>query len=112
MESYFAIDILASLAHETRLAIFRLLIRRGPQGLAVSQIAEQVTVPPATLSFHLANMQRAGLLQSRRESRQIIYAANSALMRELMAFLLENCCQDADATMPCTAPTTEDAAPC
>jgi ArsR family transcriptional regulator len=101
MEVYSAIDMLASLAHETRLMIFRLLIRHGPQGLAVSQIAQHVAVPAATLSFHLANLQRAGLLQSRRASRQIIYAADSALMSDLMAFLMENCCQESDNPASC-----------
>jgi ArsR family transcriptional regulator len=97
MESFEAIEALAALAHETRLEIFRLLIRHGPQGLAVGRIAEDVPVPPATLSFHLAHLQRSGLLTSRRESRQILYSANLPLMNSLMAFLTENCCRDGDA---------------
>lgn len=96
MESYEAIEALAALAHETRLDIFRLLIRHSPAGLPVSRIAEHITVPPATLSFHLSHLQRSGLLKSRRESRQIIYTADYTLMTSLMGFLTENCCQDSD----------------
>jgi ArsR family transcriptional regulator len=96
MESFEAIEALAALAHETRLDIFRLLIRYSPSGLPVSRIAEQVTVPPATLSFHLSHLQRSGLLKSRRESRQIIYSADYTLMTSLMGFLIENCCQDSE----------------
>ena len=96
MESFEAIEALGALAHETRLEVFRLLVRQGPEGLAVGQIAGHVTIPPATLSFHLAHLQRAGLLTSRRESRQIIYTADYALMSTLMAFLTENCCQASD----------------
>ena len=98
MESFKVIEALAALAHETRLDIFRLLIRHAPSGLPVSGIAEHVTIPAATLSFHLAHLQRSGLLKSRRESRQIIYTADYNLMTSLMGFLTENCCQDSDQT--------------
>ena len=94
MEYFNAIAALAALAHATRLDIFRLLIRHNPSGLPVSGIAEHVSVPPATLSFHLSHLQRSGLLKSRRESRQIIYTADYALMTTLIGFLTENCCQD------------------
>jgi len=99
MESHAAIDALAALAHETRLAIFRLLVRYGPDGLAVGQIAEHVPIPPATLSFHLSHLQRSGLLNSRRVKRQIIYSTNMPFMATLMAFMTEHCCEAADNTV-------------
>lgn len=94
MEIFTAVEALSALAHETRLEIFRLLVRTGPAGLAVGQITEQIKIPPATMSFHLSHLQKAGLLASRRESRQIIYTANYQVMGALMAFLTENCCQE------------------
>jgi ArsR family transcriptional regulator len=94
MENFEAIEALGALAHETRLEIFRLLVRRGSEGLAVNQITEQIKIPPATMSFHLSHLQRAGLIQSKRLSRQIIYSANYQAMGTLMAFLTENCCKD------------------
>lgn len=95
MDNFEAIEALGALAHETRLEIFRLLVRRGSEGLAVSQIAEHIRIPPATMSFHLSHLQRAGLIKAQRQSRQIIYSANYSLMKDLMGFLTDNCCQDA-----------------
>ena len=99
MENYEAIEMFSALAHETRLEIFRLLIRRGPEGLAVNQITEYIKIPPATMSFHLSHLQRAGLLQAKRQSRQIIYSANYPLMENLIAFMTENCCEDTSTTL-------------
>ncbi len=87
-------DALSALAQESRLAVFRLLVRRGPAGLPAGEISRRVGVPPTTLSFHLAQLSRAGLVSSRRESRSILYAASLPGMEALMAFLLENCCQE------------------
>lgn len=84
---------LAALAQETRLRIFRLLVKVGPAGLAAGAIGEQISVAPATLSFHLKELERASLLTSRRESRQIYYAADFEGMGDLLAFLTEDCCQ-------------------
>jgi DNA-binding transcriptional ArsR family regulator len=84
---------LAALAQETRLRIFRLLVKVGPTGLAAGAIGEQISAAPATLSFHLKELERAGLLTSRRESRQIYYAADFEGMGDLLAFLSEDCCQ-------------------
>lgn len=105
MELLNAIDALAALAHETRLEIFRLLVRRGPEGLAVHQIMTSVTVPATTLSFHLSHLQRAGLIHARRDGRQIIYSAHHALMKDLMGFLTDNCCQDASENTCCVGDT-------
>lgn len=101
MESFEAIEALGALAHETRLDIFRLLVRRGPEGLAVNQITETVKIPAATMSFHLSHMQRSGLITSKRQSRQIIYSANYGLMKDLVGFLTENCCQEASSSTCC-----------
>lgn len=93
METKAAIDALASLAHETRLRAFRLLVRMGPKGLPAGALAEALDVPNATLSFHLTHLTRAGLLESRRESRSIIYSVRFEGVRALMAYLMEDCCQ-------------------
>lgn len=93
MEIKSAIDALAALAQESRLAVFRLLVREGPDGLAAGSIAELLGIPAPTLSFHLGQLSAAGLVVSRRDGRSIIYAANFAGMRELLAFLVDDCCQ-------------------
>ena len=90
-----AIDALAALAHETRLAVFRMLVKAGPDGMIAGAIAEKRNVPPSTMSHHLATLERAGLLQSTRESRLIHYRADYPGMRRLLVFLLQDCCQGA-----------------
>lgn len=87
-----AIVALGALAQDTRLAIFRLLVQRGPAGLAAGAIADKLGVPGATLSFHLAHLTRAALIQQRRASRSLIYSANFAGVNGLVAYLTENCC--------------------
>ncbi|HUC63790.1 MAG TPA: metalloregulator ArsR/SmtB family transcription factor [Stellaceae bacterium] len=93
-----AIAALGALAQETRLAIFRLLVQRGPQGFAAGSIAENLGVPPGTLSFHLAQLMHAGLIEQRRESRSLIYSANYDSMNDLIAYLTENCCRGVGAS--------------
>lgn len=88
-----AVDALGALAHETRLAVFRMLVKAGPAGMIAGSIAEQCAVPPSTMSHHLATLERAGLVQSTRESRLIRYRADFAGMRRLMTFLMQDCCQ-------------------
>lgn len=83
---------LSALAQETRLAIFRLLVQAGPQGLAAGEIARRLELAPATLSFHLAQLSHARLIASRRESRSIIYASNFDEINGLIGYLTENCC--------------------
>lgn len=92
METKGAIDALSALAQETRLNVFRLLMQTGPDGLSAGEIARRLEVQPATLSFHLSQLERAGLIGSRRDSRRIIYAADFARMRSLLTFLTEDCC--------------------
>lgn len=88
-----AVDALGALAHETRLAVFRMLVTAGPEGLIAGAIAERCSTPPSTMSHHLATLERAGLVQSERESRLIRYRADYAGMRRLLTFLMEDCCQ-------------------
>ena len=87
-----AVEALSSLAQDTRLAIYRLLVETGPNGLAAGVIADKVGVVPSSLSFHLAHLTRSGLVTQRRASRSLIYAADYRQMNELMAYLTENCC--------------------
>ena len=96
------INALGALAHEHRLAIFRLLVERGPVGLPAGQIAERVGLVPSSLTFHLQNLHRAGLIAQRRESRQLIYSADFAVMTALVGYLTDNCCAESGAY--CCAP--------
>jgi len=82
----------AALSQETRLAILRRLVREGPEGLAAGAIAEAVGVSPSNLSFHLKELERAGLVAARREARSIIYSADYGALRGLIQFLMEDCC--------------------
>ncbi len=93
MEVNQAVAALGALAQESRLAVFRLLVGRGPGGAAAGEVAEELGIPPATLSFHLAQLGHAGLVRSRREGRRIIYSADYGGMGALMAFLTDKCCQ-------------------
>jgi DNA-binding transcriptional ArsR family regulator len=93
METLNATELLAALGHESRLAIFRMLVEAGPEGMNVSAIAEKLGLPGATLSFHLAHLSRVGLIKGERESRFIHYSAEYETMNELIAFLTRNCCQ-------------------
>ena len=93
METKSAVTSLAALAQETRLSIFRLLVEAGPEGVHAGAVAEKLEVPAATLSFHLKELSRAGLVTSRQEGRFIYYAANFEHMAALMSFLTQNCCK-------------------
>lgn len=90
-----AVDALGALAHETRLSVFRALVKTGSEGMIAGAIAEQQGVPPSTMSHHLATLERAGLVHSERESRLIHYRADFSGMRRLLAFLMQDCCQGA-----------------
>jgi DNA-binding transcriptional ArsR family regulator len=91
-----AVASLAALAQESRLALFRLLVKRGSEGYTPTQLAEKLAVPAPTLSFHLKELQRAGLIGVRREGRFLFYSPNFPQMNELIGFLTENCCSLAD----------------
>jgi ArsR family transcriptional regulator len=92
MDTKSAISSLSALAQETRLAIFRMLIEAGTDGLAAGAIAGRLDIPASSLSFHLAELTRAGLIAQRRESRSLIYSANFRAMNALLGYLTENCC--------------------
>lgn len=83
---------LGALAHEHRLAAYRLLVEKGPEGLPAGTLAEKMAMPPSSLTFHLQQLLQAGLVTQRRLGRQIIYAADFANMNHLVAYLTENCC--------------------
>jgi ArsR family transcriptional regulator, arsenate/arsenite/antimonite-responsive transcriptional repressor len=91
-----AIEGLGALASEARLAVFRLLIKRGPKGYTPSELSERLGVPAPTLSFHLKELVHAQLIVSRREGRNLYYSPNFERMRALVGFLTENCCSLAD----------------
>src|SRR5580658_3786606 len=93
MEEKQALSCLADLAQETRLAVFRLLVQQGPEGMAAGEIASRLSVPSPTLSFHLKELERAGLIQATRRQRQIIYATDYAGMRAMIDFIMRDCCQ-------------------
>ena len=92
MENSRIIDALGALAHEYRLAIYRLLVERGPEGLPAGVIGSRIGLGPSSLTFHLQALQRAGLITSARASRQLIYSADFGAMNELVGYLTENCC--------------------
>jgi DNA-binding transcriptional ArsR family regulator len=97
-----AVDKLASLAQESRLRIFRLLVQAGPAGMNAGAIAEAIGIPANTLSFHIAHLARAGMVAPRQEGRYIYYAANYLAMDDLLAYLTDNCCQGGGQCLPKT----------
>jgi DNA-binding transcriptional ArsR family regulator len=104
------IDALAALAHEYRLAIYRLLVEQGPSGLAAGAIGERVGLQPSSLTFHLQALQRAGLISQQRASRQLIYSADYAVMSGLVGYLTDNCCA-VEGVACCPAPPARAARP-
>jgi ArsR family transcriptional regulator, arsenate/arsenite/antimonite-responsive transcriptional repressor len=92
-----AVVALAALAHTHRLAVYRLLVQAGPEGLRAGSLATQLELPPSSLSFHLSHLLAAGIITQTRQSRMLIYRADYAAMDSLMRFLTDNCCQG----MPC-----------
>lgn len=105
METKTVVQAFGALAQETRLGIYRLLVAAGPEGLAAGAIAEKLELPPATLSFHLKELNRAGLVRSRQEGRFVIYAANFDTMIALVSFLTDNCC-GGNACVPACQPAS------
>ena len=99
-----AITALGALAHETRLKVFRLLVRMGTEGLPAGAIASRLGVHPATLSHHLGLLERAGLLTAQRRARQIVYAADFDGMGRLLGYLMEDCCRGLPEIMTAVRP--------
>src|SRR5215469_15687489 len=104
MDEKRAIAALGALAQETRLALFRLLVARGPAGLPAGLIAENLGAHPSSLSFHLAQLVHAGLITQRRVSRRLIYSADYGAMNALLAYLSENCCGRGESCVPVCDP--------
>ncbi|MEM6819009.1 MAG: metalloregulator ArsR/SmtB family transcription factor [Pseudomonadota bacterium] len=102
MEIKEAIQAFSALAHEHRLQVFRLLVKHAPDGLPAGQIAAEIAIPNNTLSTHLGLLTRAGLLRSHRDGRRVIYQANFDGMKDLLWFVLADCCQASE-------PVTEQA---
>jgi DNA-binding transcriptional ArsR family regulator len=92
MKTPAVIEALGALAHEHRLAIYRLLVEQGPSGLPAGVIGERVGLVPSSLTFHLQSLHRAGLISQLRASRQLIYSADYAVMTGLVGYLTDNCC--------------------
>lgn len=95
-----AVTLLASLAQEARLEIFRCLVQAGPDGLAAGTISQTLQIPNSTLSFHLKELSHAGMISARQESRFIYYSANYESMNALLAYLTKNCCAGQSACCP------------
>jgi DNA-binding transcriptional ArsR family regulator len=109
MKTADVIGALGALAHEYRLAIYRLLVEQGPEGLPAGLIGERIGLVPSSLTFHLQALHRAGLLKQTRASRQLIYSTDYAIMNELVGYLTDKCCsaggQSCDA--PCAPQVTK-----
>lgn len=106
MDAKSIVTALAALAQESRLAIFRVLVQAGPDGLAAGKISEATAVAPSSLSFHLRTLLHAGLVSSRQEGRFVIYSAHYTAMEALVGYLTENCCGG----VPCMECEPESAA--
>ena len=108
MQAVEAVIALGALAQEHRLALFRLLVQAGAEGMAAGAVAEALAIPNSSLSFHLAQLRRAGLARQERRGRSLIYSADYGAMNALVAYLMENCCGGA-ACVPVTTCAVEDA---
>jgi ArsR family transcriptional regulator, arsenate/arsenite/antimonite-responsive transcriptional repressor len=97
MDATQTISALSALAQEHRLAAFRFLVQQGPEGAAAGMVAEHLAIPASSLSFHLAQLERAGLVVRVRKSRSLIYSADFGAMNALVGYLMENCCGSTDA---------------
>ena len=104
MDAKQVIAALGALAHETRLAVFRMLVERGPDGLPAGAMSESLGLPPSSLTFHLQQLTTAGLISQRRVSRQIIYATDFDAMNRVVGYLTENCCGTAGVCAPICRP--------
>lgn len=104
MDSPKVVNALSALAQEHRLALFRMLVQAGEQGMPAGAIADALDIPNSSLSFHLAALTKAGLIRQHRQSRSLIYSADYAAMNDLVGYLMENCCGGAEcSTSVCEA---------
>jgi ArsR family transcriptional regulator len=100
MNAAWATGALGALAHEHRLAVFRMLVQAGPEGLSAGEIATRLGVVPSSLTFHVQSLQRSGLITRRRDGRQLYYSADFGSMNELVEYLTRNCCGGKHSCMP------------
>ena len=112
MKAHTAVARLSALAQDSRLAVFRLLVQAGPDGLCVGDIGAKLKIAPATLSFHLKELTHSGLVKARQQSRFIYYSADFKAMNDLVAYLTENCCggepcEASNSTADCSAEAQE-----
>ncbi len=107
MEHKTIVNMLAALAQESRLSLFRLLVQAGPQGMAAGAIGGALGVPGSTLSFHLKELSQAGLIVARNESRYVYYSANFEAMTSLLGYMTENCCGNGQQASCCDISTKE-----
>lgn len=112
MKSSDAVSALAALAQDHRLAVYRMLVKRGPEGMSAGEIAGALRIPASSLSFHLAQLNHVGLVIQRRESRSLIYSADFDRMNGLLAYLVEDCCQGRPEVCAPMAETVSRAACC
>lgn len=104
MNSQAAVTSLSALAHEHRLAIYRLLVKQGPDGLPAGVVGNKIGLTPSSLTFHLQALQRAGLIRQVRQGRQLYYSADFTVMNDLVGYLTDECCVESAACAPDCAP--------
>lgn len=104
MDAAGTVEALGALAHEHRLAIYRLLVEAGLGGMSAGEIAERIGLVPSSLTFHVQSLQRAGLITQRRVGRQLFYSADFGTMNELVHYLTKNCCGGAQSCAPAFKP--------
>ena len=106
METTHVLAAMAALAQESRLAVFRLLVEAGPEGMSPGKMSEQLSIPPSSLSFHLKELTHAQLVTPRQDGRYVIYSANFNTMNGLIGFLTKNCCGGVPCAPACESPCT------
>ena len=106
-----AVESLGALAHEHRLAIYRLLIKQGPEGLPAGVVGNRIGLTPSSLTFHLQALQRAGLITQARLGRQLFYSADFSAMNELVDYLTDECCVESASCTPGCAPARKPKPP-
>jgi ArsR family transcriptional regulator, arsenate/arsenite/antimonite-responsive transcriptional repressor len=104
MDAANTVEALGALAHQHRLAIYRLLVEAGPEGMSAGDIADRIGLVPSSLTFHVQSLQRAGLITQRRLSRQLFYSADFGTMNELVDYLTKNCCGGVQTCAPACRP--------
>jgi len=107
-----AVSALGALAQAHRLAAYRMLVKAGPKGMSAGQIADALKLPASSLSFHLAHLNRSGLVEQKRDGRSLIYSADFGRMNDLLAYLVEDCCQGRPEICAPMAQTVSRAACC